>query len=147
MKFARLSVVATAFALLATCRADARTVRKWTDAELFEKSQLVVVATPIRSTETKGHLGHPEFQEQPVIGVETKLAVTAVLKGTSTIKTVVLYHFRADRITLPNAPTFISFNPNRKQAFRLFLVRQREGRYVPAAGQTDPALSVQEVTK
>ena len=146
MKLVRCCIIASAFIFAATCVVDARVVRRWLDAELFEKADLVVVATPTLTKETQRNLDHPDRPGQPVIGVETEFAVTAVLKGAQT-EMVLLYHFRADRMELPNAPTFVSFDPAKKQSFRLFLIRRADGRYAPVAGQTDPELSIQEISK
>jgi hypothetical protein len=124
--------------------AGARVVRLWSDQELFEKSDLVVIATPVATGDTKERGSHPSRADQPIIGVETKFAVSAVLKGDPAIKHFVLHHYRPDKIKVINAPTFISFDLEKKRIFHLFLIRQSDGRYAPVAGQYDPENSIKE---
>jgi hypothetical protein len=123
---------------------EARTVRLWPEQELFDKSDLVVIGTPIAVTDTNEHgpLPVPGFHDQPVIGVETTFAVIAVLKGAIAGKRVILHHYRPDQMVVTNGPDFVSFDPKLKQRFRLFLVRETDGRYAPVAGQLDFPMSV-----
>ena len=145
MKFPRF--FAAVLLLASTGIVGARVVRMWSDQELFDKSELVVLATPTTSNDTKEHGGHPNRDGQPVIGVETTFEVSAVLKGEKAIKDLILHHYRPDKMELPNAPTFLAFDIKAKRTFRLFLVRQADGRYAPVAGQTDPDMSIRPVTK
>lgn len=145
MKFPRFCAAVLSLAL--TGIVEARAVRTWSDQELFDKSDLVVIATPTATSDTKEHGAHTSRDDQPVIGVDTKFAVTSVLKGEKDTKTVILHHYRADTMEVPNAPTFVSFALKKKRTFRLFLVRQADGRYAPVAGQLDPDMSIRPVTK
>jgi hypothetical protein len=45
-------------------------------------------------------------------------------------------------MVVADGPTFISFDPKQNQRFRLFLIREHDGRYAPVAGQLDLNLSV-----
>jgi len=119
-------------------------IQIWSQQELFNKSNLVVIATPIATGDTKEHGPLPVagFHDQRVIGVETTFAVIAVLKGALAGKTLILHHYRADGMQVPNGPWLVSFDPKLKQGFRLYLVRQAHGRYAPTEGQLDPELSM-----
>jgi hypothetical protein len=146
MKPTRTIVLVTLLILISTGVVDARAIRWWSDRELLDKSELVVIATPTFTRDTKDHAGIPGFEDQPVIGVETKFAVITVLKGPPAMKTVLLYHYRADQMAVPNAPSFLTFEP--KKRYRLYLLREANGRYAPVSGQIDPEISVRkEVSK
>jgi len=144
MQSLRLLAAAMALIVLLPGMAGARLVRTWSDQELFDKSDLVVTATPVATNDTKERGGHPNCDTQPIIGVETTFAVSAVFKGDQAIKRLVLHHYRADKVRVPNAPTFVSFDLHKGGIFRLFLVRQSDGRYMPVAGQNDPGLSLRD---
>jgi hypothetical protein len=139
MKALRFFVLALAVILISTGIVGARMVRMWSYQELLDKSDLVVIATATGTNDTNEHLNNFQgFVGQPAIGVETKFEVSAVLKGDKTPKELVLHHFHADRLTVPNGPGFVSFDPAKKRTFLLFLVREADGRYASAVGQTDP---------
>jgi len=124
---------------------NGRAVRHWADKELIEKADLVLVATPTRTRDTDEHLASfSYFRDQPVIGVETVFAVSAVLKGDAKTKRVVLHHYRSDQVAVINGPGFVAFPVPTKLAYRLFLVRKADGRYAPVAGQEDADLSVRK---
>ncbi|MBI3985944.1 MAG: hypothetical protein HY343_03440 [Lentisphaerae bacterium] len=136
----RLFVLTTVFILISNGIVGARMIRLWSYQELLDKSDLVVIATPTATNDTQEHIDLPGFHGQPVIGVETKFRVSAILKGDKTLKDFVLHHYRADNKTVDNGPNLISFDPEKKQQFLLFLVREADGRYAPAFGQMDPGL-------
>ena len=134
-----ISLVLASFGIL-----DARIVRTWTDQELLDKSDLVVIAVPTATHDTQERGPLPGDERQPVIGVQTDFSVTSVLKGVQSTKTVTLHHYRPDKMEVPNAPSFVSFDPRAARAFRLYLARQSDGSYAPVAGQEDPGLSIRE---
>ena len=155
MKTIRLLVLATAFLLGFTDIVAARVVRIWPYQELLEKSDLVVIATPSATNDTKEHIDLPGFVGEHVIGVETTFTVSAVLKGDEVLRDFVLHHYRtidgSNIPHMPNGPTFVSFNPVAKptiapRTFILFLLREADGRYAPIVGQTDPGEAVKELT-
>lgn len=137
---------------LSTGIAAARFVRIWSYQELFDKSDLVVIAAPTTTGDTKEHINLPGFDGQRVIGVETTFTVSAVLKGDKALKNLVLHYYRPgpDGMVVPNGPTFVYFAVPEKPAFRqktyiLFLHREADGRYAPVVGQADPGLGVMEL--
>ncbi len=124
----------------ATTLAEARAVRLWTYQELLDKADFVVIAVPTAMGDCQERLQSLPGTRQPVVGVETKFQVSAVLKGEKSTKEFVLHHYRCDGFpcTMPNGPTFITFDPAKKRPYLLFLVREADGRYAPVVGQIDP---------
>src|SRR5947209_4236977 len=121
---------AAVFLVILTGVAMGRAVRTWSNQELLDKADLVVIATPTASDDTKEHIDLPGFVGQRVIGVETKFKVSAVLKGDKALKDFVLHYYRPDPagMMVPNGPTFISFPIPKKPADRtrtylLYLLR------------------------
>ncbi len=154
MKSARLIFCVAAFLLVSAGMVGARAVRIWPYQELLKKSDLVVIAAPSATIDTKEHIDLPGFPGEPVIGVETRFTVSAVLKGDKLIKDFILRHYRtADGTNIPhvpNGPSFVAFphveNPTSVQrTYILFLLREADGRYAPVVGQTDPELGIKEL--
>jgi hypothetical protein len=154
MKTIRLLMLTTAFLLGFTSIVAARAVHTWPYQELLEKSDLVVIATPTATNDTKEHIDLPGFVGEHVIGVETGFTISAVLKGDKALRDFVFHHYRTtDGLNFPhvdNGPTFISFGPVAKPAipprtFMLFLMREADGRYAPVVGQKDPGGAVREL--
>ncbi len=154
MKTIRLLVLTTAFLLGFIGIVTARAVRIWPYQELLEKSDLVVIATPTVTHDTKEHIDLPGFVGQAVIGVETRFTVSAVLKGEKALRDFVFHHYRTtdglNIANVPNGPTFVSFAPVANptippRTFILFLLREADGRYAPIVGRTDPGGAVREL--
>ena len=137
----RLLVLASVANLVSAGAVDARAIRVWSDPELVEKSDLVVIAIPTATNDTKERVGLPGLDHQPVVGVETKFEVIAVRKGEKSLKSLILHHYRVDGFTVPNGPNLVSFDISKKQKFVLFLVREKDVRYAPTVGQVDPGVS------
>ena len=115
-------------------------VRAWSDQELLDQSALVVVGMPISSKDTSEQT---KLGQNTVVGVETQFAVSKVLKGDRTVKTVTVHHYRfAGQTIASNGPELLAFDEKEKTPYRLFLVREKDGRYAPVAGQMDTELSV-----
>jgi len=136
----RLLFFACTFLLVSTGSASARVVRHWSYQELLDKSDLVVIATPLATTDTEERIDLPGLAAQRVVGVETEFAVFVVLKGDKSLKKFSLHHYRADGMMMvPNGPSLVSFTPGEK-TFIAFLVREADGRYAPTVGQVDPGM-------
>ena len=144
MKSLRLFISSLVLILALPVIGGARLVRMCPDQELFDKSDLVVIATPVATKDTNEHGSHPNRATQAIIGVETTFSVSAVLKGDPAIKRFVLHHYRADKMRHPNAPVFISFDLKEHRIFHLFLLREPDGHYAPVAGQEDPEISIRD---
>lgn len=154
MKSTRLLLLVTSALFAMTVLAAARAVRIWSYEELLEKSELVVLATPTATNDTKEHVDLPGFSGEHLVGVETRFIPSAVLKGDKALKSFVLHHYRTADGTnmphLPNGPGFVSFTPAQspngiQRTYILFLVREPDGRYAPVVGQADPGFAVKEL--
>jgi len=147
-----LFALCSALLLVSTGIVGARATRLWPYQELLERSDLAVIATPTATSDTQEHIDLPGFAGQRVIGLETRFAVSGVLKGDKTLKDFVLHHYRPgpDGMIVPNGPTFVYFvvseNPSApRRTYMLFLHREADGRYAPIVGQSDPGLGVREL--
>ena len=151
------SYILAAILLLASAEiASARVERAWSYQEILDKSDLVVIATPTAANDTKEQTNLSKIFGQPaigdetifkIIGVETKFKISAVLKGDKAIADFTLHHYRygSNSPIAPNSPEFISFDPAKKQAFLIFLVREADGRYASAFGQLDPGFAIHDL--
>ena len=139
MKSLRLFILTSAFLLVSTGVLSARAMRNWSNQELLDKSDLVVIASPTASATTGELTNLPDVTGVSVIGVESKFVVSAVVKGDTAIKDFVLHHYKEANGGIPdNGPLLVSFDTGKRQSFLLYLVREADGRYAPATGQADP---------
>jgi ankyrin repeat protein len=78
----------------------------------------------------------------PVVGLSSEFDVSLVLKGDSSLKSLVVHHYRLAKpeVLMMNAPSLIAFDPLARARYMLFLKREPDGRYAPL-GQMDPGLS------
>ena len=139
--------------------AQARVLSVLSYQEMFSKSDLVVIAkAESKTTDTKEEgflpgIWQPEMGGKSVqiksIGVETVFVVSAVLKGDAGLKHFTLHHYRDARfkyesdIVQLNGPLLVRFDPtdpSKRNTYLLFLVRERDGRFAPVGGQTDPGM-------
>jgi hypothetical protein len=115
----------------------------WTFEEMFAKSDLVVIATPIAIFETQEHTTLKDIAPPvEVLGLRTEFQVRLVLKGDKKMNKFVLHHYKLEHEEpMTNGPELVSFDSRiwGTPCF-LFLVREHDGRYAPVTGQTDPAL-------
>lgn len=141
MKLLRHLIPVACFLLVSASIVTARTTRTWSYQQLLDKSDLVVIATPTATSDTKEQMNLPEYLAMRAIGVETQFRVSTVLKGDKALKELVLHHYRAPKPNeiYTNGPNLVSFDPSKKRSFLVFLVREADGRYAPTSGQTDPA--------
>ena len=164
MKVSRFAVkVAPILLLVLSNQAQARLVSVLSYQEMLAKSDLVVIADPIsKTTDTKEEAFFPGILLQEKdgkqsrinsIGVETVFAVSAVLKGDTSLKRFTLHHYREGRsadksngkvlIEELNGPNLVRFDPSdvsKRSSYLLFLVRELDGRFAPIGGQSDPGM-------
>jgi hypothetical protein len=118
-------------------------MKDWTFQEMFAKSDLVVIAARIATFETTEHTVLADLTPPvAVLGLNTEFRACLVLKGDKEMTKFVLHHYKLEQEEpMINGPQLIAFasKPSPK-GFLLFLVRERDGRYAPVTGQTDPAL-------
>jgi hypothetical protein len=123
----------------------------WSCDMLNGKATLVVIATPTNVVETSELAALPNIAtvhtngtQEAVMGkgVETSFKVLTVLKGERDIKQLVLHHFALASAPASRGPLLVSFKPEDKKQFLMFLQKEADGRYVAVSGQTDPLVSI-----
>jgi hypothetical protein len=120
-----------------------RLTKDWTFQEMFAKSDVVVIAGPIATSETTEHTTLADLSPPvAVLGLNTEFRARLVLKGDKEMTKFVLHHYKLEHEEpMINAPQLIAFDSKASpKRFLLFLVRESDGRYAPVTGQTDPAL-------
>jgi len=118
--------------------------------ELFEKSDLIVIARPVTKTtdtEERNYFdgvvqinANGQRNNPAAIGVETTFNVIKIIKGNGGVKQFILHHYR-EATPGSNGPMVVSFDLSQSTDILLFLVREKDGRYAPYGGQTDPGLN------
>jgi hypothetical protein len=144
------SAVIVALVLIAVGPAYSRNISWPGYDELFAKSDFVVIAEP--ATKTRDTREHTVLTENispgvSAIGVVTDFKCLLVLKGARRLR-FTLHHYRLGESGLIiNGPNFMAYKPGIvTQPFLMFLVRERDGRFAPTAGQIDPGISVQKLS-
>jgi hypothetical protein len=160
-----LAVVAGICLLLST-DTRGRIVEDWPYERLMKESDLVVLATAVKTRDADDHFvnnGWPlEF-----VGQDTTFDVRLVMKGDLRdlpAARLVVLHFKfgkpnkgvspEEAMIIINSPMFVTFRTeyvpivkgNRwKPQYMMFLRRLKDGRCEPVSGRIDPAFSVREV--
>ena len=135
---------------------SARPVVSWPYDQLTEKADIIVIATPSATRGTAEAMNLPGIQRAgtngvsrpvPGFGQETTFEVLTVFKGDKSIKSLVVFHLREaePQIVSVNGPGLISFEPNEKKRYLLFLKRDPDGRFSSLTGQTDPIGAVKDL--
>ena len=107
--------------------------------EMFDKADLVVIATAVETKDTNEHL--KLLNSVNVVGVETQFKTRLIIKGPKNLKQFVLHHYREPNGEfVENGPALIHIPGGQHPDFVLFLLRETDGRYAPITGQTDPLL-------
>jgi hypothetical protein len=107
--------------------------------QMFDKADLVVIATALANKDTNER--NKLLKDIDVIGVETEFKTRVTLKGSREIRKFVLHHYREpDGQDTANGPAFVYIPPGRHPDFLMFLIKEKDGRYAPVTGQTDPLL-------
>ncbi len=121
--------------------AAARAVRLWSPAELWEKADLVVIATA-RSTQDEKNQQFDHPKDNTWVAVETVFDAQASLKGSPKEKILTLGHYRYYNkqagVTVRDGPAFVEFNVQKKNLYLMFLKRGADGLYELLTGQYDP---------
>ena len=128
-------------------------IDSFTYEEMFAKSDLVVIARPSESRDTRERtLDRNVKPPVAVAGVVTRCDALYVLKGPK-LKEFALHHFRDVSHRDPNYMIVggrigIAFDQSKgTRCYLMFLVRESNGRYAPFDGQTDvEGLSIQEIS-
>lgn len=145
---------ATILLLVMPNQAPARETPVLSYQEMLAKSDLVVIANPTSKTADTSEgsflpgiwMQESDGKQSRIksIGVETVFAVSAVLKGDSTLKQFTLHHYREAQVSHAlDGPFLVRFDPSdisKRSSYLLFLVREPDGRFAPIGGQTDPGM-------
>jgi hypothetical protein len=122
---------------------SARIVKPWTYQEMFDKADLVVIAEVLSTKGTEERSALQDLDPHvAVIGVVTEFKSRLMIKGSQSTKTFQLHHYKFqsdDDKLAANSPDLVEIS-GQHQVFLLFLIKEREGRYAPVTGQTDPGL-------
>jgi hypothetical protein len=150
MTFPRIVLLAIALLAGAVLPSQARLMAVLSYQELLDRSDLVVIARPraITADTTERAFLLDIFRQDKdgkqseiaAIGVETAFKIDAVLKGDKSVEQFVLHHYREANSpgVQVNGPFLVSFDPANPSSYLLFLVRETDGRFAAAGGQTDP---------
>lgn len=114
---------------------------------LARNSNVIAIARVVASEGFDEETTLPGIAPQiPVVGIETKFLVTVPLRGELTNNLITLHHYRKRNAkSYGNGPMLASFKADKFTHYLLFLKREADGRYAPAAGQTDAALSLRRI--
>jgi hypothetical protein len=158
MKLLKICLAVVVVSVCMIPAAYARIVPVLSYQELFDKSDLIVIAIPVSKTADTDERTNfqnlsqvdADGKQTPIsaIGVETVFSVLHVVKGDSARIpfAIILHHYRPETLVI-DGPNVVSFDPTDARRLRtvlLFLVKEQDGRYAPYGGQTDPG--VQAIT-
>jgi hypothetical protein len=119
-----------------------RITAAWTYQQMYDKADLVVIAYAVSTKDTAERTTLNDLEPHvPVVGVTSEFKTSLVLKGPRELEKFQLHHYRfasADDQLAANSPDLVRFS-ERHVPFLMLLVRERDGRYAPVTGQTDPA--------
>lgn len=138
--------------------ANARPMASWPYDKLTADADLIVIATPTsvkdtgKKTELPGGIrmtGDDNIPRPiPAIAMEATFEVLSVLKGEAKGKEFIFHYLRQDPPpTMPiiNGAGLVTFDPNKKERYLLFLRRQPEGGFSSLTGQIDPIQGIKEL--
>jgi hypothetical protein len=114
---------------------------------LARRSDLIAIARVVASEGVDEETTLPGIAPPvQVVGIETRFLVTVPLWGELTNNLITLHHYRQrDPKPFRNGPMLASFKVDRFTHYLLFLKREADGRYAPAAGQTDAAICLRRI--
>jgi hypothetical protein len=119
--------------------ADARFIDARPFEEMEKTADIIVVAKPVSTTDTDEQTNLSSFKPPvPVVGLSSEFEVGLVLKGDSSLKKLVVHHYRRAGHPEWNEFNLAYFNPKEFTNYLLFLKREPDGRYAPL-DQVDPA--------
>lgn len=131
-----------------TCNiAEARLKPTFGYKKLFKESDVVVIATVVKTDDTDDKFpGH----EREFKGQDTEFEIQKVIQGDVDGERLKLLHFKYVGTPPANGPMLVKFEPGletegfmmAQAEYMLFLKRTDDGRYVPVSGQYDSEDSV-----
>jgi hypothetical protein len=139
----RVCLIVSILTLVVVSPLAARLFEGWSYRRMFDRADLIAIARPVATEDTNEHSLLQEFNPPyKVVGVNSDFETLLVLKGPKDIKKIRLHHYRTadDQSLVMDGPGLLKIRPDDHPTFLLFLIRERDGRYAPLSGQTDPAL-------
>lgn len=145
-----LSVLAVLILLGICSSAHARLMKSWDYKKLSAESDLIVIGIQAQPSEmTLNTIILPDIgpDEIKVNELITSFVVAGVLKGELGDKVIQLRHYAllSSEKTSLNGPGLVSFDPQQKYAYLLFLKKGADGVFEPMSGQTDPDQAVKKL--
>jgi hypothetical protein len=114
-------------------------------SNMFERADVVVIATPLSTQKSKTELAlevkQPKSVTDLITTVNTEFQVAYVLKGTLDTKTIHFLHLNLKEKKAPRGMVFgavgtffVDFETkeNKRQSFILFMKKRKDGTYYPA---------------
>ena len=138
----RFHILILCAVLGASATSDARAMKSWSYAEMVEKSDIVVIASVGKTTLTVSNEAIPNMG---ITGtrIATEATIVATLKGKPP-KAITLHLIAMKGSAMPaNGPNLIVFDSRPGVQYLMFLVKDKDGEYVPVTGQTDPVFSIE----
>ena len=138
-------IIITLLIFATVCSAHARIMSGWLYKDLYEQADLVIIAKPVSTQATTEKTTLPNIAPDiHVVGLSTEVEISVVMKGDKNLKKATLHHYRLadpdNPYVLPGVdPALVTFDPKQKTQFLMFLRLEKDGRYAPVSGQTDPA--------
>ena len=110
---------------------------------MFDKADLVVIAHRVSTKNTDERSMLTDLRPHvAVVGVVTEFRTLLILKGAKNATKFNLHHYRLQSENDQNVesgPDLVRFSRGQHVPFLLFLIKERNGKYAPVTGQTDPA--------
>jgi hypothetical protein len=135
-----LAVVAAMFALSSVV--EARASKAWDYKQLVGAADVVVIATPTKTTTT--HTTEQlDTMNVTATRVDTQFRVVTALKGSPGDSLTLHHDMVPNDKAMTNGPNLLSFDPTAHKQYLMFLVKAKDGAYTPVSGQTDANWSVE----
>jgi hypothetical protein len=158
----RVTVIVATVHYVATSTIFARPVRRWTQQELIDEADIVVIATASESKKTENSDG---FMPNELQQFESELLVRSIFKGKDVDpalkekggkKVIKFVHFRYRedlKTSVDNGPGFAVLGtakvvgriPSALPFYLLYLRKRKDGRYEPVTGNNDPQNSISRI--
>jgi hypothetical protein len=135
-----LAVLAVLVALASVV--EARASKAWDYKQLVAAADVVVIATPTKTTTTRT-TEQLDAMNVTANRVETQFKVTTALKGTPGDSFTLHHDMVPNDKAMTNGPSLVSFDPTAHKQYLMFLVKAKDGEYTPVSGQTDATWSVE----
>ena len=133
-------------------RAEGRIRQVWTQKQMVDRADLIVIAkvAEVRDTGVTTTIPNIRRGTEGIAAVEMEgtFEISAVLKGKHDGAKLVLVYLRETKPeTARGAAELVGFEAGDKREYLLFLKREADGRYSAVVGQTDPAEAVKEINR